>query len=188
LKQRIIFEPHADDAFLSLGGHIERWKKEGDSIRIVTVYSGTRRRKEDACAYARAVGAQWTGMEVVEGGKSNPQPLPSEIFSPYCVLTEGEFYVPLGFAHPEHDIVRRAVEEAQLSLLFYYLDQPYAMAHKNSEGVADAARDLSVISYLRPHSNKYRHCPLFRDQAKFFFYNPPEKLKHSFELILAEHR
>ena len=54
---RVVLEPHSDDAFLSLHNTIRNWLKIGDSVTIITVLSGTRKRADDAAKYANAVGA-----------------------------------------------------------------------------------------------------------------------------------
>jgi LmbE family N-acetylglucosaminyl deacetylase len=35
----VVLSPHLDDAVLSLGQHIIKWKNEGKKIRIVTVFT-----------------------------------------------------------------------------------------------------------------------------------------------------
>lgn len=181
---RTIIEPHADDAFLSLGGHIEMWQKLGDQVRIVTVYSGTRKRAADAQAYAKAVGATWLGL-----GASEPDPKGNSARAAMprlrAVNVLGDLYVPLAFANPEHAHVLSGLDQLGLiPLCFFYLDQPYASTQKHSPAVSMAMATRTVASYLRPPLRKYRHIPLFKDQAKFFYYNPAEKLQHNIELIV----
>ncbi len=36
---KVIFAPHCDDAYLSLGGSILKWRNEGEEIRVVNVFS-----------------------------------------------------------------------------------------------------------------------------------------------------
>ncbi len=43
---------------------------------------------------------------------------------------------------------------------------------------------MLVRSFLQPHARKYRHIPLFKDQSKFFHFNPAEKLKGNVEMLL----
>lgn len=183
MTHHVVFEPHADDAFLSLGGHIERWIADGDRVQIVTVYSGTRKRGRDAQSYAEAVGAEWGGAGIEEGGSKNPHRLFQGVFRGFQ-HPGALHYGPLGFAHPEHDEVRKFLAWDLDAPLLLYLDQPYAMTQKNSEAATQAMVGLEVVSYFRPPARKYRHCPLFRDQSLFFRYNPPEKLKNTFEMIL----
>lgn len=179
-----VIEPHADDAFLSLGGHIEQWTKESP-VTVVTVYSGTRKRARDAEAYARAVKAHWLGLECEEG--CEPAKVRNALQG--WLLSQDyyrQYILPVGVSHPEHKVVRDAAERFLPNIraeVSYYLDQPYASMPKHSEAVSDAAHFMKLSSWLKPHARKYRHIPLFRDQAKFFHFNPAEKLKHNVEVI-----
>lgn len=179
-----IIEPHADDAFLSCGGHIAEWIKRGTPVKIVTVFSRTRNRAADAKAYADALGAAWQGLGYTEdGGGANtggvgdfPTPLPYEVEPGEILVT------PLGIQHPEHKAVRAAFP----NVMMHYLDQPYAMTMKNANEVQGKLVGTRIISYMRPSAHKYRHIRLFKDQAKFFFYNPVDKLKAGIELIIED--
>ena len=171
----VVVEPHADDAFLSVGAHIEEWTKAGKRVLIVTVFSGTRKRGSDARAYASATHADWEGWGYVEG-----EPLPS------CLPTlpaQARVVLPLGIAPPEHMTVRDAFAGPGV---WYYLDQPYAIVQKNGPRVTDLLEGRPVVSYRKPGVRKYRHIPLFKDQAKFYHYNPAEKLIQTCELIVGE--
>lgn len=199
---RIIIEPHADDAFLSLGGHIEKWAKEGKSpTTIVTVYSGTRKRGRDASSYAAAVRASWTGLGAKEPddegqpgeGSAALRAGLEEVVQERAAsdaLGRLDIIVPLGIKHQEHKEVRSAVEAMIVKFrkmqagLFYFLDQPYAATQSNGAEVEGLIQGRHIESYLKPHARKYRHVPLFKDQAKFFYYNPPEKLVGNVEMIV----
>lgn len=171
----IVVEPHADDAFLSLGTHIEEWSKAGKRVRIVTVFSGTRKRASDAQAYATAAGAEWEGWGYVEG-----EPLPADL---PALSAQARVILPLGLFHSEHVAVRDALAGPGR---WYYLDQPYAIIQKNGPAATDLLEGRRVVSYRKPGVRKFRHIPLFKDQAKFFHYNPPEKLIQTCELIVGE--
>jgi hypothetical protein len=185
----LVVEPHADDAFLSTGQHIEDWVKRGIRVVIVTVFSATRKRADDAVAYAKAVGAEWHGLGFIEG-----EPLPSdEVGADFPDLLPGtdvgkgwQVILPLGITHPEHVAVREWLEDC--FNVQYYLDQPYAIIQKNGELVTDLLAGREVVSYRKPGIRKYRHIPLFKDQAKFYHYNPPEKLVQTCELIVGRRR
>ena len=184
-----IMEPHADDAFLSLGGHIEEWVRTGSDVWILTVFSGTRKRGREAEAYAQAVGAKWMGAGCVEGQPLLPGVLNAmggdlEPGSQY--LLPGVLYLlPLGIAHPEHVGVREMVESLVLrNRIAYYLDQPYALTQKNGPRITELLLGKQVVSYRKPGIRKYRHVPIFKDQAKFYHYNPPAKLVQACELIV----
>lgn len=161
---------------------MENWIAEGKSVTILTVYSGTRSRGVDAESYARKIGASWLGLGLVEAGVSRggePQPLPSDILRQNLLKYEC-CIGPIGVSHPEHFLVRRALPPQSL----LYLDVPYSVAQKNSTKCSKALYGSVVISFCKPSVRKWRHIPLFRDQSKFFYFNPPERLRESFELIV----
>ena len=173
-----VVEPHADDAFLSLGQHIEDWIKGGDRVTIWTVFSGTRKRAADAQAYAKAVGAEWMGSDFVEGQVLDAGRI-------LDLLPEANhIVVPLGLTHPEHEMVRDTLTCTGLET-WYYLDQPYAITQKNGPMISGKLFGHKVISYRKPGVRKYRHIPLFKDQAKFFHYNTADKLIQTCELIVS---
>jgi hypothetical protein len=184
----IVIEAHSDDAFLSLGGHIENWVKAGEPVLIVTVYSGTRKRAADAKAYADAVGAAWLGLGQVEAGVSKGgtvKPLPDALFKQVPFRRSyGEAIGPLGIQHPEHKEVWRSLDRMLPSPKLAYLDAPYCLKHKNHEEVNHALSGEKIESFLKPDMRKWRHIPLFRDQQFYFYRNGPEKLRECFELIV----
>ena len=168
---KLIIEPHADDAFLSLGSHIEKWNKECP-VEICTVYSGTRKRAVDASAYATAVKAKHYTLGYVEGIEDFIPDVSEDL---YLELTAGkEVYLPLYLTHKEHEIVRDIFvnfhKKHKNCELFFYLDQPYALKQKNTDTINEYLRDYRLISYLVPNKRKLRHIPLFKDQSKFFYF------------------
>jgi hypothetical protein len=185
----LVVEPHADDAFLSVGQHIENWVKQGIRVVIVTVFSATRKRAEDAAAYAKAVGAEWNGLGFVEG-----EPLPNnavgasfpDLFPGTDTGKDWQVILPLGITHPEHIAVRGWLEDCFNAQ--FYVDQPYAIIQKNNDLITNLLVGREVVSYCKPGIRKYRHIPLFKDQAKFYHYNPPEKLVQTCELIVGRRR
>jgi hypothetical protein len=168
----VVLEPHADDAFLSLGGHIEQWVKYGHPVRIVTVCSATRKRARDAEDYARAVGASWVGLGYDEGL--------SEFTMTRFDLTGGVLIVPLGIQNHDHIVIANAFPRR----ICRYLDTPYHIVQKNGPEICSALEGRQVYSFLKPPARKWRHIPLFKDQAKFFHYNTSEKLQQCVELIV----
>ncbi len=180
----LVIEPHADDAFLSLGGHIEMWVKRGDKVTIMTVFGGTRKRAADSKAYAQAVGADYYPFHAVEDKRDKLTDCEYKdlhetigMFADNQTLT----LLPLGIKHPEHLLVSRLHTGFDT---LHYLDQPYAQTQSNTAEVNDAIGGMLVRSFLQPHARKYRHIPLFKDQAKFFHFNPAEKLKGNIEMLL----
>lgn len=176
---KIIIEPHADDAFLSLGGHIELWNKS-EVTKIITVFSGTRKRSNDAINYSKQVGCLWEGLGLDETKDSFKIESIKELIS-----KTDDLFIPLALTHPQHTEVRENIEKEYFNL-FYYLDQPYALTQKNSNLITEKIKGLYCYSFYKPNSKKYRHISLFKDQQKFFYYNPLEKLKEITEMIFVK--
>ena len=174
---RVVVEPHADDAYLSLHNHIKTWISEGDKVVILTVCSGTRKRKADAQAYADSVKATSIGLGFEEGF-SGPllikQALPV-MFEP----EEVHWYIPLGLQNPDHIAVRNACD-LQLDTLeyfvSYYAEIPYYTKKKNRQDFLNGVQNMSMNSIEalsgRKADEKYWRC--FKDQSKFFYFNKPE--------------
>ncbi len=180
----LVIEPHADDAFLSLGGHIEGWKKRGDGVTILTVFGGTRKRAADAQAYAAAVDAFAFQMPFVEDKRDSLTDCENkDLHDMIDMLADKDTLtlLPLGIKHPEHLLISRLHTGFDT---LHYLDQPYAQTQSNTAEVNDAIGAMLVRSFLQPHARKYRHIPLFKDQSKFFHFNPAEKLKGNVEMLL----
>ncbi len=180
----IVVEPHADDAFLSMGQHIEERTKANKLTTILTIFSGTRKRARDAEDYAKAVGAIWLGTGLVEAQPLDEDRVMAQVTP--LALDEGSlFVVPLGLTHPEHIAVRDMFLRKTTNCCAFYLDQPYAITQKNGALTTELMKGKRVLSYRHPGVRKYRHIPLFKDQAKFYHYNPAAKLVQTSELIVA---
>lgn len=157
----IIVEPHTDDAFLSTHGHILRWIKQGHAVTIVTMPAESRRMRE-AEAYARKVGADWLPY----GG----------------ILPAGQLILPLGIRHPDHVSTRQTLETPDA---WFYLDMPYALVQRDAELVNDLLRGTEIVSFMKPHGNKFRCLPIFKSQSSYFgFHGRDEQMKSSFEMIV----
>lgn len=209
-KTIIVVEPHADDAFLSLGGMIENWHKAGRKVKILTVYSGTRKRANDAKSYADAVGVEWAGLGFVEAGKAKvngpanfeivPKDSLKKHFWEQDLIRWDEDPVvclPAGIGgHPEHVLVRdRYVTAPYLNMphqtigntikrYVFYIDQPYASKLKEQETLNTFLVGRKIVAFNKPGARKWRHIPLFKDQQKFFHFNPAESLKSTFEMLV----
>lgn len=189
----LVIEPHADDAFLSVGQIIEDRVKAGESVTIVTVYSGTRKRAQDAQAYARAIGAEWIGLGATEAGNARVNGVGRIIpYDPeYARLLRSDetTLVPLGVGgHPEHIWVRNAIEAMRRDrglATWFYVDQPYACKQKNAGELSRILQSRRVEMIRKPGARKWRHIPLFKDQAKFFHFNSIETLRQTFELVVG---
>jgi len=184
----MVIEPHADDAFLSLGGHIKRWIKWGDEVEIVTVY-GTPKRAAEAEAYAHSVGASHSWMGYEECGSMDGTPA---IIASIPAKKDWAIICPLGLRHAEHYAVTEACDylrgESEIydnPPLFYYVDQPYAMQLKNQDELQEKSFGKKVISMYKPGGRKYdkKTVDIFKTQSLFFFYNK-DILPHTTEIIL----
>jgi LmbE family N-acetylglucosaminyl deacetylase len=185
---RIVIETHADDAYLSLGALMKRWVKAGEAVRLVTVYSGTRKRAADAERWAGAMKLdQWTGCGLVEddnGAGAGTVELPEDVatfLQRLCVGLEHLTYWPLGIGHPEH----RGVGEAAPNCAFRYIDQPYARRTKWAPEVEERTRERIIEELVITHATDYRHHALFKDQARFMFYNKPKDLSGNVQAVLT---
>lgn len=180
-----VVEPHADDAFLSLGTHMEQWIKEGIEVTIWTIYSGTRKRGRDAAAYAEAIGAAWVGSGLSELTEEPDHPRDFAWNFKRDMPNTEQIILPIAVYHTEHTSVRRHIERMpNTPEILYYLDQPYAITQKHGERVTDLLRGRRIVSYRKCGMRKFRHIPLFKDQSSFFHYNPAEKLMQTMELIV----
>lgn len=172
----LIVEPHSDDAWLSLGGHIEKWIKEKRQVHIVTVYGepdANGARWMEAAKYARAMGAGWTGLGYWETGQGIAgthteavHRLENMDLVEDMVRRGWQAVFPLGLRHPEHLEVARVADRFGA---WRYLEQPYAAKCLNSAEVTLKLQGRSVISYLRPKKNKLRHHVIFQTQRRFWF-------------------
>lgn len=189
----LVIEPHADDAFLSLGQIIEDWTRAGERATIMTVYSGTRKRAQDAQAYARAVKADWIGLGATEMGDARVNG--AAHIGPYdpeyarLIRAAPIVLLPLGVGgHPEHVFVRDAMTAIRCQAqkpIWYYVDQPYACKQKNAGELSRILQGRRVEMFRKPGARKWRHIPLFKDQAKFFHFNPVETLRETFEMVVG---
>lgn len=190
----LIVEPHADDAFLSLGAHIERWVKCGDEVMIATAYSDTPKRGTEASKYAEAVGATWFGLGAAEvRPRREFHPEINDAYERFSALAHDELphriILPLGIRHPEHRAVHKYFSNIHnhlmTSRLLYYLEQPYSITSTNEEELMLKLKGRKIYSYTKPQMRKWRHIPIFKTQAKFFHFNPAEKLNRTFEMIVS---
>lgn len=177
-----VIEPHADDAFLSLGAHLDAWAGTGAKVTIVTVFSGTRTRGRDAARFARAVDAEWVGLGLTESGSMDV----SQRFSgdDFRGLGDEPGHVrvwPLGLRHAEHRAIASAAPDEDMR----YLDQPYATRPRCSAEVDTMLFGRLVNSYLAPGAAKARHVDLFKDQSLFFHRLGPEGLRQCIEVIVS---
>lgn len=178
----VVVEPHVDDAFLSLGWHLERLWAEFDRT-IITVYSDPARDKE-AVEYAAAVGAKSVSLGLSESPmQSNCRPqtinaLRSEL-DDLKLTPDDRVYFPLGLQHPDHLSVAATRPVGAMR----YIDTPYQLKQKLSDSLLDRCEGMRLASICYPPKLKWRHVPIFKSQAKFFHFNPMHDLRLA-EIVL----
>lgn len=159
-----IIEPHADDAFLSLHGHITTiWR--GDPKTIVTVFSDPRRDAE-AEAYARAVGCAHRSLGLPDGRWGAPVPIPADAWPRF--QPEDVVLAPLGLRHPDH------LAAAKTHADWHYLDAPYWTRQETAAEVLAKTRHLSIVSLLCASEDKRNYLGLFPSQCPRFLLAPLE--------------
>jgi hypothetical protein len=176
-----VIEPHADDAWLSIGEHIEAWVGLGCAVEIITVYGDSTRCRE-AARYAEAVGATWRGMRLPERGHGGAVGWIAEPVDPGKLadwIGDRPAVFPLGIHHPEH----LAVAAAAPAGAWRYVDLPYAL---ESDHATETSRKIAgrTIASWSPATDRYRHARVFRSQAPFLF-DQRRQMRHAPELILA---
>jgi hypothetical protein len=172
---RVVVETHADDAYLSLGSFLRDWAGEGP-LMLVTVCSGTRDRAKDAARFADEIGADWFGLGLVDqvNNGDGVAEFPPGVAEDLAKLAGSGVTMlgPLGLGHPEHRATAAALPPGSLR----YLDQPVAGKRKSRREVEDALRGRTVEALRIAGVRDFACHDLFRDQARFMFYNPPKAL------------
>lgn len=191
----VVVEPHADDAYLSLHQHMVDWVKEGKKVVILTVFSGTRKRARDGQAYADVIGAQWDGLGFEEG---LDDPFKDHEFNPLANMFLSALYnaatisvvVPIGIQHTEHKAVSSWIRQSEVvdkDELYFYAEIPYYSKLKNQEDANSMLVGSRIVSIKKPKhykaDEKYWKC--FKDQSKFFHFNPAEGMKDIVEIIVG---
>lgn len=185
----VVIEPHADDAYLSLGAHIEQWVQVGRTVLIVTIFGDTRRSAE-AEAYAVWVGAKGVQLGLPSAKVGITQDHPTLLVHPAqirdavqrAVYERGQLLLPLGLRHPEHQVVAQALAGPFVG---YYMEIPYCLTQKDQPALSVLLAGRAVWSVVHPGRGKAQHVHFFRSQSKFFFYNPPEKWGRAMEMIVG---
>lgn len=183
----LVIEPHADDAFLSLGEHLAAGAF-GKEVGIVTAIPESERRADEARSYAATVGAFWTSLDLSPGASAE-----AIVSAGRRVLRGGprptRIIAPLGIEHPEHEAVAEGARQLAMSLrvvLWQYVDVPYCKKLKNVGQLNSLLRRRVIVSMLYPSANKVRKAAVFKSQAKFFYFNPPSVVCRIPELILGK--
>lgn len=175
-----IIEPHPDDAFLSVGWHIEKIWKPLYEITIVTVFCDEKRAKE-AQAYASKLGVACVTLGLPES-EMNGISKPTVIKPLKELLTTSGFdrtVFPIGLQHPDHI----SVASSRFSNSWRYVDTPYQCKQKIQDELRRKVEGRSIVSIAYPPKTKWRHIPIFKSQSKFFYFNDMES-SHPCELVL----
>lgn len=169
----IVVEPHVDDAFLSLGWHLEKlW--DGHEKTIITVYSDPKRDKE-AHEYAQSVGATSISLGLQESAMDSKDPIKMipdlRVMLDKYKTPECQILFPIGLQHPDH--LRVAVSGSGYATA-RYLDTPYLTKLKLASSLQEKCEGCEIVSIAFPSKTKWRKKSIFKSQAKFFHFNPLE--------------
>jgi hypothetical protein len=178
----LVIEPHADDAFLSLGYHLSTLWRGLHTCAIYTLFPETQQRAREAAAYAKHVGAvsYYRKQHLTETAPPTRAALQKDIATVINVFGAERVVGPLGIQHEQHLATAEALPPGSLR----YLDTPYCAKIKNGDAVREMLLRKSIESFAIPPLSKFRACELFKSQAKFFYFNPPESLARSPEVVV----
>lgn len=173
----VVVEPHPDDAFLSLGWHLEKiW--QGEERTILTVFSNGRRAAE-ASQYASAIGAGHLCLGLPEtpldnlGAPYERRPVPG-LAKAVFGLKPDLLAIPLGLQHPDHKNVRAALDLRKQPMA-YYFDTPYMGKKKLADELLSKARGMRILSIVYPSARKWKHIKVFKSQGSFFYFERPDQ-------------
>lgn len=175
----LVVEPHPDDAFLSLGWHLEKLWAEHERV-ILTVYANEKRSKE-ARAYAEAIGAVSVCMGYKEsnmnsGGAIRRDPT---ILREILAIGADRIIAPLGLQHPDH----LRVAASRPANCLRYLDTPYLSKQKLASILRIKTEGYTINSICFPPRSKWRRSDIYKSQSKFFYFNL-EKMYNLPEIVL----
>ena len=184
LNKLVIVEPHSDDAFLSLGWHLETvWKHLNKTI--VTVFCDDKRANE-AAKFADTVNSGHVSLNLEEHNMnselSDNSPIEG-LLETVSQLKPTQLIIPLGLQHPDHIRVRRTFTDD----CYFYLDTPYQCKLKLQEDLLEAVKGLQIHSIQFPGARKWRHSSIFKTQSKFFHFNQDLKTSKLAEIVLCPH-
>jgi hypothetical protein len=182
-----VIEPHADDAFLSLGGSIHEWAGEGRDVEVVTVFTSDQARARETERWAASVGARWRGLgheqrdtaRLTRAAKTVldlPTPLlPAEMMSASACRIW-----PLGFQHPDHIAVATCAPERDLR----YLETPYQLSLPSQPKVRQALEGRTIEWWLVPPRAKWEGSRFFESQTRLFEWFSPDVLQMVPEVVV----
>jgi hypothetical protein len=174
-----VVEPHADDAWLSLGQHLLSWRERGLPVTIVTVY-GNRARLTEAATFAAYVGAAHRPIGIPEANLGLSGEWETEVPTGALGELEGTVIGPLGLQHPEH----RAIAAVLPSTAQRYVELPYSRKQSTAEEVNRLLAGLTVVSWLPRSAKANAPSSIFKTQAKFWHFNR-EDMIGAVEVVVA---
>lgn len=179
----VIVEPHPDDAYLSIGWHLEKlWADQERTI--ITVYCD-KKRGQEAQRYASAIGASSIVLALPESKMTEPRtprsiPQLKELMRGLQLTSDDKVIFPLGLQHPDHyDVAASRPPNS-----WRYLDTPYQNKLKLSSSLQGKVVDMVIQSIVFPPKIKWRHIPIYKSQGMFFHFNKMEDFKGLPEIIL----
>jgi hypothetical protein len=183
-----VIEPHADDAFLSLGWSIRMWVRAGRRVEIVTVYSADEERATEAKAWATSVGAGWRGLGLTECGSirlEQPDGTLTRLPAPHLpddILDERDAcrIWPLGLRHVEHIAVAGAAADGDL----HYIDTPYQFNLFEQPAIRAALVGRVIAWWNSPPKQKWDASHFFESQRLLFDHFRPETLESLPEIVV----
>lgn len=174
----VVVEPHCDDAFLSVGWHLQHvWKEEQRTI--VTVFSEPKRSSE-AKAYADHIGAASIALGLTETpmAENSRRRIIPELRDCLRALQADWLVFPLGLQHPDHvNVALTCPEYNRDTQPLFYVDTPYQTKQKLAEEIKDKTHGMVLWSMYYPGAMKWKLIPIFKSQAKFFHFNPMTNLR-----------
>jgi hypothetical protein len=172
-----VIEPHADDAFLSLGWSIRTWVRQGQEVEVVTVFSADERRARESAAWAASIGAAWSGLGydgyVGEWRADFPVvPLATPLLPVQMLESDACRVWPLGLENSEHVAVAAQAGETD----FRYVDTPYQLHPYRQREVREALSSRTIAWWQCAPSAKWNARTLFESQEVLFEAFPPATL------------
>lgn len=191
----VIFEPHPDDVFLSMGWWLmNEIKTNKISVEIVTVFCNTKRGVE-AGEYANRIGANAICMYNEENkmnlefDKIDYKPIYQQIktyidfYNKEC-NNKVTYYFPLGLQHPDHIALRHASSFVSKWQYKAYIDTPYQAKKKNHVDLNTKLKGMEIEAMIFPPKKKWDLASIYKSQSLFFHYNAYLKESKIPEMIL----
>jgi hypothetical protein len=157
-----VVEPHADDAFLSLGSSIAGWIGAGRAVTVVTVFFPDTERGDEGRAWADRVGAHWIGFGY--GRREVKRGLPRPLLPPEAMAPGATRIWPVGFGNAHHELVRECAGPGEL----HYIDTPYQQVARLADDCRRALRGSTIEWWHTPERAKWEGSACFPSQSGLF--------------------